>query len=221
MLVTSSAVDLVYTGATVDLGPSNICVECHQARTTDPFPEIGGDSITISSIHWAVHHGTESQVLWGVGGIEFQGSVSYPEPADNSHIFPDRGCLKCHKDPNVFTMGGHTFKMEQETAEGIPDYNLAACSECHPEITSVGSFDLNGRVTEISTLFAQLAENLITRGYVDPVNLSWVVPVRVSAAEAGAMLNFKLILEDGSAGIHNYEYTRALLINSNEALNSP
>ncbi len=209
-LTTTAAVPLWINGVEVDLGDaSNGCVNCHQPRIPDPLPAIGGGEVTITSSRWGPHHGTQAAILYSTAGYEIAGSEDYG--ADGSHPHTLAGCTQCHMaDPLGTFAGGHTFSMTDGETE-----HVEGCTQCH---TDIEEFDLNGAVTEIEGLLDQLHTALVNAGYVNEssglVNASSSSPLVVSSDMAGAILNYYMVEEDGSMGVHNPKYVKALLANS-------
>lgn len=202
----------------VDLGTGNQCVTCHQPRTPDPLPSVGGEEVTITNSRWGPHHGTQSNMLWGTGAYEIAGSMTYEEAG--SHLHTSAGCNTCHMaEPFGAFAGGHSFSMTYEY-HGHESEHLAGCQGCH---SNIEEFDLNGTSTRIETLFEDLRAILVSNAYIneddDLVNASSDNPLVIPADHAGAMLNFYMVMEDGSMGIHNPKYTEALLQNSLEVFN--
>jgi len=222
-------VTLKYGGQTVDLGNGNLCAKCHQARTFSPMPKVDGDSITITNFRWGPHYGVNANVIAGVGGFEIPGPQSYQVSNPHKTVIKD-GCVTCHMAPQNATLaGGHTFNMTYER-EGVEFENVASCaqSNCHPGATK---FDIEGKMTEIKNLIAELRQKLIDRGLLDVsrntdgkhvlseyILLPGNKAKKFSSLEAGAVLNYLIIARDRSNGIHNYKYTKALLVNTLNAL---
>lgn len=220
-LVSTTAVDLKWSEGTIDLGGSgNLCVNCHQFRSISPVPVLGGDSVSITSSRWGPHHGPQGNNVWGIGGILIAGSKSYP--AAGSHPHASAGCNVCHMASMPYNgkeAGGHTFNMTYNDGE---DDNYGACVGCHPGIADVESFDLDGVQTTVAGLIADLETIFIAKGWIDEPGDLWNAssskPLKVTAEEAAAMLNYKIVTEDRSEGIHNPAYMVALLTNSLESL---
>ena len=76
---------------------------------------------------------------------------------------------------------------------------------------------------EIETLLEDLRTLLVSNAYINEedglVNASSDNPLIIPSDHAGAILNFYMVEEDGSMGIHNPKYTKALLQNSLEVFN--
>jgi hypothetical protein len=216
-LTTSSAVDLDYGGQTVDMGgSSNLCVNCHQIRPLSPDPVLGGADVTITSSRWGPHHGPQGNNIWGVGGYEIAGSKTYP--AAGSHAHADAGCTTCHMAAIPYggpTAGGHTFNMTYTYHSSVEE-NLDACTSCH---TTLEEFDHNGVMTEVEDLISQIDTIFMDKGWISEPGGTWEgTPFTVTADEAGAMLNYLIVLEDKSMGVHNPPYIIALLTNTIESL---
>lgn len=211
-------VDLWINGVTVDLGGTgNMCVSCHQPRTPSPMPVLNGDQVSITSSRWGPHHGTQSAILFGTAAYEVQGSENYPNAGSHPHV--GIGCNTCHMaEPFGASAGGHSFAMTYSSFGNETDH-LAGCTACHP---SDKSFDIDGIQTEVADLMDELKTKLVDAGWLNAssglVNASASAPLVLTANQAGALLNYYMVLEDGSMGVHNHKYTLALLKNSIEAI---
>jgi len=182
------------------------------------MPVVGGDSVTITSSRYGPHHGPHANNIWGIGGYLVAGSKTYPEAGSHPHA--NNGCVQCHMAPTPYggrSAGGHTFNMTYEYHEAV-EGNIDACTACHPSIEDTESFDYNDVMTTMDGLVAQLEAKFVANGWIDEPGDSWNTPLRVSADEAGAMLNYKIITEDRSRGVHNGAYMIALLTNSIESI---
>lgn len=213
-LVTTAAVELQVSGETIDLGESsNICASCHQAKATSPMitdPNASGTFIaaydTLSSTHWSPHHGTQASVLTANDGLEISGSVSY----SGTTVHKSAGCNTCHKAASETSgVGGHTFNVADESGT----MNEAACSSCHSS-----DIDASTLMTEVEGLLSSLESKMAsagvtTDGHIDIENYDLTVK------QAAAYWNYILITDDGSKGVHNPSYTKALLQNSIEVFN--
>lgn len=218
-LITTSAVDLQYGNATVDFsGSDNLCVNCHQSRPVNPDPNTGTGDLTITSFRYGPHYGTQGNNVWGAGGYEIAGSKSYPGPGTHPHA--GSGCITCHMAEVPYagvTAGGHTFNMTYGS-HGDEDDNINGCVACH---SSIEDFDLNGFQTEIEGLMTQIQDVLLANGWLREdgyVNASSGSPLVLNPDQVGAILNYKIIEEDRSLGIHNPVYIEALLTNTLEFL---
>ncbi|MDH3944532.1 MAG: hypothetical protein OEV06_10610 [Anaerolineae bacterium] len=185
-LKTTAAVEFyAVEGVTYDGGEGNLCATCHQPRRV--FPEAVDGQIEITSTHWGPHHGGQGSVLMGVAGA---GPVE-GKPSKHATEVEDT-CVACHLGPD----DGHSFEPV-----------LSVCTECHEEAES---FDIDGLQTEIQALLDELEEILIARGLLDEEghpNVQFV-----DELEGAALWNWiYLAHEDGSYGVHNPSYTKALL----------
>jgi hypothetical protein len=219
------AVTLWINDVTVDYPKgANTCVNCHQPRVPYPMPELGGADVPISSPYWGPHHGTQSSMLWGTAGYEIAGTVSYPStPGSSAHA--SAGCVTCHMIaiPEYGSVaGGHTFNMTYDD-HGEETENIPACTQCH-DPAHLESFDYKDVMTDNQVLIDSLKNMLVDKGWLNPesgrANVSFVgPPLTLTADQAGVLLNYFMVVEDKSTGIHNPAYTRALLQNSVEFLN--
>ena len=214
----SKPVKLWLNNVEVDLGTGNQCVTCHQPRTPSPMPALNGGEVTITSNRWGPHYGTQSNMLWGTGAYEVPGSIPYG--AAGSHLHTSAGCNTCHMaEPFGAFAGGHSFKMSYEY-HGSETEHLAGCTGCHSDIEE---FDLNGKSSEIKGLLEDLKTILVANNYLNEesglVKATSSNPLIIPANHAGALLNYYMVKQDGSMGIHNPKYAKALLQNSIEVLN--
>lgn len=194
-----------------DFGNSNLCANCHQPRVW--APEVGGPDVEISSSRYGPHHGPQSALLAGTGGYEVAGSLPYDNTAHTTMI--SDGCITCHMAAAYGTQAGaHTWKMAYDYHGNIED-NMAGCANCHG---SAEDFNINGAIDTFDNLAAQLEQLLIDKGVLTESG-SAVSGQTVSADLAGALWNYRfLVLEDGSHGVHNPKYARAMLQNAIEAI---
>jgi hypothetical protein len=190
-LETTAPVTLIaFEGVTYDGGKGNLCANCHQPRRMIAAPDADGN-INVNSSHWGPHHGPQSAMKLGIGGAGVD-----DVPGAHAALVEDT-CVTCHIGENF----SHTF-------EPI----MASCLECHEE-----DFDLDGAQDEVQEMIDQLAELLKAKGLLDEEGHP-VVGV-YPAAQASALWNYIFIaIEDGSLGVHNMGYTKAMLQTSIEAL---
>jgi hypothetical protein len=206
---------LMQGGSTFDKGSGNLCAKCHQSRTVSPMPAVGGADVDITSNRWGGHHAPNANVVAGEGLYEIAGSTTYP--TNMAHYVGD-ACVTCHMTPaNGNDAGGHTWSMEYDY-HGDEVFNYNGCVACHA--------DQSGQITKMEDLMAEVEADLVTlRLLLDDDNIDIYDPAidrnmtgTFSADVAGAYLNYQLILEDKSLGMHNPAYVRAILANTIEAM---
>ncbi|MFQ5997449.1 MAG: hypothetical protein ACE5KP_07500, partial [Dehalococcoidales bacterium] len=199
-LRSEAPVTLKLTGDTFDMGDGNLCAKCHQPRWSYSVPEVGGGDVEITSRYWGPHHGPQSAMLLGVGGYG-------DSPGAGTHYkLVSEGCPVCHMaDAYGKQAGGHTMNMEY-VYHGHETPNVAGCEACHGEIES---FDIDETQTEVEALMEELKALLVADGIMDDTDHA--VPGTYSAARAGALWNYLMVLEDRSHGVHNPQHTKALL----------
>ncbi len=205
-LATTAAVELtgsMYTGGvTIDLGKGNLCANCHQTRLRGYEEDglvPGSDAEFEIPGHYSLHHGVQANFLTGNGAFEVAGSLEYTNSYHATGV--EDGCVTCHVHE-----GDHTFEASED-----------ACAVCHTDIDGIDEY--RGVQDEFAALFTELevalvADSLLVSdgegGYEE--NEDFVT----TANKAGALLNYMGILDDGSDGIHNTKYLRAMLQNSIE-----
>lgn len=184
----------------------------------------------------------QNVLLEGIAG-EMGSAYEYPGEKYNRlspHNNEDK-CILCHMNTDIPTvdqngvtiLGGHTLRMRDAGSDGqlgtADDImNTAACQKCHPDTTT---FDINGRQTEIKALWEELGQLLRERN-------SGILPDykpgdKCATCHRGGTLpfdqdsqlvlenaytNYKLVKNDRSWGVHNYEYIRQLLEDSINAV---
>ncbi len=155
----------------------------------------------ISSTHYGPHHGSQANLVQGVGFSEIAGSASYPEAGSHPHAV--LGCTGCHMEDYVDGMGGHTFNP-----------NIASCTECH---SGAEDFDVGGGQEEIADLLEELRDLLVAAEVIEWVEEDEAYEPVVAVHgldESMAFFNWIGIEEDRSLGVHNPTYIKALLENS-------
>jgi len=180
---------------------SNLCASCHKPRAINPILVADAEgNYTVPSVRFGPHHGPQASVLEGINGYEFPGISGlepYPTSGDGAHR--KAGCTACHMEEFSNQSGGHAF---------FP--NKANCTTCH---SVTDDFDYNGTKAEIEALFEELGALLLAKGMITETGAT-IEDAIYPIDDAGALFNYRTILEDRSMGIHNPEYVKALLENS-------
>ncbi len=221
-----------------NVGTSNACVTCHRTRETSPMSVIpdptktaATDSIVITSSRFYPHYGVQGQILVGKGGFEFAG-YSYPSSyhtqlANAKNI----QCQDCHMaTPSVVVegktvAGGHSFRIGYKTSstDTIGSVNVAGCraSGCHTDVTSntmtkTAFKAYRSAQKDVAVGMDTLRALLVAKGWLNPAtdlaNASTSKPLVIKPAyRAGALFNYFFLEHEGSHGIHNTKYAKALL----------
>lgn len=190
-LESSDPVTLFVSGETFDGGDGNLCANCHQPREEFPAADADGN-VEVDSTHWGPHHGVQAVTLLGIGGAGVEG-----QPAPHASLVEDT-CVTCH-------MGeGRNHSMEPAVAN---------CTSCHTDATSL---DVEGKQTEFDALAAQVLAALEDKGmWADDDPVLGTYP----EAEAAALWNYIYVgVEDGSHGVHNFDFVMDLLQSALDAL---
>jgi formate-dependent nitrite reductase cytochrome c552 subunit len=202
-------------GVTFNHGAANLCVSCHHA--TMSASSIGDTTIIASARAFSPHHGTQSDLLQGTNGYEYD---EYEYEISPHATAVDDACVGCHmanvQTHDGYMVGGHSFNMvDEETGSNLSKYCAA---ECHPEATD---YDYEGTQTEIEDLLIELRNRLDDIGVLAYTQGSWLPNVPTGdtlkiydRGLTGALYNFLLIEDDRSLGVHNYEYIKGLLESS-------
>lgn len=195
-------------------GNSNLCIQCHQARTAEPNTATPGETFKITSTHYGPHHGPQGNIVAGVGFAEIPGSVDYPAAGSSKHMTEMNqakgACVGCHMAPFTAKQGGHSY---------IP--SLAACNTCHGG-EAITTYNYGGVQSDVVAKLDQLRDKLIELGVVEYIEADAAYEPIVGTypmVQAQAYFNWIGISEDRSEGVHNPKYVKALLTNTLEALN--
>ena len=183
---------MIDMNSTIDFGnSSNLCANCHQPRTGPPTAD-GDGNFTHSSIRYGPHHSPQSTMLAGIGGYETL-TGQYPTAGTATHMTAG-ACTLCHM-PDKDGVASHDW---------VP--TIESCQECHTTLTD---FDFNGVQTDVMAKMETLKALLVANGLLTDTGstIAGTFPI----AHAGALFNYKTVLEDQSHGVHNPAYTMALL----------
>ena len=190
-------------GQTYDYGNANLCSNCHQGRTVDPFPAVGGADIVVEDSRYGVHHGPQANTIAGMGLFEPGVYPAHP------HSNIENSCTTCHMaEAYGAQAGGHTFNISYEYHGGM-EVNTAGCIECHLDEDALIE-DTEELQAEIEVLLADLKVLLDAAGITAEGSDS-SIPGTYPAEVAGACLNYKALTEDRSLGVHNPTYMKNLL----------
>ena len=156
--------------ATLDFGRGNLCLKCHQTRTTstltplpDPSKTASTDTITIATSRWYPHYGVQGQMFMGTGGFQFQGASFTGNSAHSSNaVIKAKGCPTCHMAQQVYSStggfptnagtgkgGGHTMNTKYNWPDPTSPESqvLTSCKDVACHGSSFSSFDYKGTTT--------------------------------------------------------------------------
>mgnify|MGYP003574630842 FL=1 len=178
------------------------------------MPVLGGDSVTVTSTRYGTHHSPVAQVISGNGLFAFAGSANIPDGVLHVHGDPEFNpgvCATCHMGTAFGEQaGGHTFAMSYEY-HGRDVENIAGCADCHK---TVEDFDHFNARPETKTLLAELDVELQRLGIRKAGADFYAVTGTYPADVAAAFLNWQIISEDKSGGLHNPPYVINTLKNT-------
>ena len=198
---------------------AELCVTCHEKKWQNATYSGMSDEIG-NGYHW--------------------GDYSQYQGEGNPH-HNDKGCVMCHmaKDiadtdnSSVRIVGSHSLRMRDMGTDGDPGtaddvLNIKVCQQCHP---GLDTFDRNGLQANLKAKLKDLEAKLKTanHGFMPPFQ-----PGKCATCHRGsnlpfieestdevlkhAYLNFSLVLNDRSFGIHNPGYMERLLDDSIAAM---
>lgn len=207
-----------YAGSDVswNKGNSNQCVACHQAFPVSPAPVANGTDFQVTSTRMGVHHGPNANLILGKTAFELGSSY----PGTNTHSTSD-GCITCHMStPYGYQAGGHNMSMKYDS-HGTETRLVTGCTPCH-NISSTSLLSaFNTKITnfqnDIQNKLDALESKLVAAGvYNTDTGLANTGTFKANAVLA--YLNYNMIKEDRSMGIHNPAYIKTLLDNSITAM---
>jgi hypothetical protein len=215
-LATTDAVTLL-AGGTFDVSDAaNLCANCHQARAYEE--DLTGATATLAT-RAGYHHGPQANVLTGQTAMDMG---SFTVPADGTQFGPHaKGCETCHmQEPYGAQAGGHTWDMRYvyHGAEAIlvPSTTEAGCTGCHVD----GDFTGITLQDDVSVLLDSAATLLRAQGVMDVAPSTREIAGDYDTDLVKAFLNFKLVEEDYSLGVHNPTYVKGVLNAVIDYLNS-
>lgn len=207
-------------------GEGRLCMNCHKGRRNTP--------VYVEEYHryYGPHHSNQTDMLAGANAVTFGMYI----PSSTHRDALKDACVSCHMfatpgagfapttpegdKPGRDHVGEHTFAMHWDggTPEDASDDvdNVAACERCHGELTSFDDIMARRDFDEDGTIESAMAE---VEGLMDSVGV--LLPplgdtaVEVTSAynkiQLKAAFNYKFVEEDGSHGMHNFQYAIGLL----------
>lgn len=217
------------SGPTIDFGGlGRLCMRCHQDRR-----EGGGEAYAArpTSTFRGPHHSNQTDLLAGAPEAVITFGMILPNSTHKNVV--ENTCVDCHMAANDRDdIGGHSWAMTvTEIANGDTTRydNVTACKGCHdPNMTSFDDLmaredhDGDGTVepvqVEVQGLLDDIAMQLPPVGEptVDIRDPLW--NTEESLLQRKVLWNWAFVDNDHSHGVHNYQFTVALLKLSKAAL---
>ena len=212
------------TPVTFDLyGTGAQCMECHRSRRDAAVYASDPNS---GSSHFGPHHGPQADMLIGANAPAFPELGNKILPSSPHAVAGGNSCVDCHMagekgfddDGNVVVVGGHSFNMN----DVLGNDHVEVCTPCHGEVGETfkekkyfknndadhdGDGTAEGLQEEVHGMLEILATYLPQDedGNVD-MSSKTNPPAVVRAGYA-----YMWVEEDRSFGIHNPQFTVALL----------
>ncbi|MDA3890741.1 MAG: hypothetical protein PF517_03650 [Salinivirgaceae bacterium] len=182
-----------------DMGNSNQCLQCHQARDRGNVPAADATGeVTTGSTHWGPHYGVQGNVFVGKAGIHIGNGF----PTSHSHNNISNACISCHMYDQSHTLAvNYEACVACHTAEQAGDKVAALHTVVHDKLFELGA------LLEAKGVMTETLENGEVTGY-SPVDGTF------TADEAKALWNYMVVYQDHSYGTHNPSYIKKLLDNS-------
>ena len=157
---------------TIDFGKGNICLNCHQPRssyTPRMKTSMGAtDTLKITSSRWYPHYGVQGLMFLGPGkggGFEFPGKTYENSSHSSQTGITQNGCPTCHMvDPTAGLNGGHSNLIGYLTASGTEAFNTNGCLQagCH-----TGTMDVEKYIGASSSLTGGMGAYEYVHAYLD------------------------------------------------------
>ncbi|NOX17839.1 MAG: T9SS type A sorting domain-containing protein [Chlorobi bacterium] len=196
--------------------PEVACIACHNPHqaggiayfnsATASYDEVSSADQLCGQCHGNIRFPETDHLSYNV--MEGTGGVDVPD----QKTMPGITCIDCHmvegpEDSRTAMLAGHSWKVF--VAEENGSMTTSCNSEnCHPDMSvETAATTVQGFQSEYQNLFATADEKLSAAdefmvGNDDPVKLQML---------ADAHSNFALAEGDESGGVHNHNYTKALL----------
>jgi hypothetical protein len=219
------------TFTNVDVGTSNICMDCHSGRNNGSSIQklvvTGTDDLTNTG-YVAPHYLTAGGSLQGKSGFHFP-DRSYTAYADNAHskvgsansnnTGSDGPCVACHMSATE----KHKFSAVTVTNGSVAAITTTACANCHTDSSKFNASALDAKKVAFTNALAVLKAALADKNIVVTDNYPYVANVNWGAGQNGANLmgaafNYKLFAAEPGAYTHNPEYAKQLIADSIEAV---
>ncbi|OEH85303.1 hypothetical protein BHU72_04200 [Desulfuribacillus stibiiarsenatis] len=195
-------------------GKGALCITCHNGRR-DPQASLAAFTAGTGNMQYP-HYGAAS-LVFGQGGMHLP-EATYRSSAAHSNI--QDSCVGCHMVETQEGYSQHTFILDEADAN-------KACGNCH---VGAQNFNINGSQTEVynglkrvydALLEATGAARIETSGqggflFYDQAGATF--QHRPTPEVYSLLYNWYLVKSDGSLGVHNPAYARALLGESYRAV---
>jgi Cytochrome c552/Cytochrome c554 and c-prime len=156
------------------------------------------------------HSHNAGALIAGTGGYEYAGEV-YDEGHNFPHTKISNSCVTCHLPRD---------RRSPILDHSNPDPKIAACRSCHSDAASVAKLDdwqyMNNRQQTVQNLLLRLggADAQGNPDFNASGGLLGNAADKNSLEYRRARWNYSLVINDGSLGVHNYDYAVELLTSS-------
>ncbi len=212
-------------------GAGGLCAACHQSRVS------GSLETVIQSQSNAPHFGPQADILMGINAWDF-GTGFVNKTSVHKYVVQDT-CVACHMaripengwsvDRGIL-LGGHSFRVTNTADAGggeLSNYKNS-CLPCHLTMISIDrrlstsrDYDGNGKIegiqTEVKGLLGVIAARIQERYPEIQVgeNGDLIIPDtlmnQLAFTDRAVIYNYRLVLRDGSYGIHNARFIVEIL----------
>jgi predicted CxxxxCH...CXXCH cytochrome family protein len=205
-----------------NIGPSNICMNCHSGRNNGL--SITSDDFT-NQVFIAPHYLAAGSILHGKGGYNFPGQP-YAYYSSNSHRVIGIGnssgtgtagpCIGCH----MTASRKHLFKAVSSVTGGlVGKITTNTCANCHGSSFINDPTNINNSQLAYKNSLEVLNQTLIYRNFPYSVdypyfsNTNWGTG-QSGANTMGAAFNYVLLKKEPGGYAHNPGYAKKLIFDS-------
>lgn len=230
----------LFNGEVISFGGiGKLCMNCHLSRRDSEV------YVQEYHSHFGPHGSPQTDMLAGTNAISFGihiPSSNHKEVVSEACVTCHMAETPEAGEPGEHWIGDHTWNMEWDggTPEDATDdvYNVAACQECHGAITSFADLkaksdydgdgviesaqaEIHGMLEELGKLLPPLGDPAVsvTQDDYDPT-LPGLTSQQIAKRQLflKAAYNYLFVEEDGSYGVHNFQYAVNLLKAAHQAL---
>jgi len=193
-------------------GNGKLCMNCHTSRRD------AEEYVKQYSDHFGPHRSNQTDMLAGTNAINFGRYI----PNSTHRNALDDACVSCHMfetpgvgEPGRDFLGDHTWAMRAEV-DGVLLENVATCERCHGTLASFddimarADYDRDGTVEsakgELHGMMDKVGMLLPPIGEPEVVVAPDYTPLQLKTA-----YNYFFVEEDGSEGMHNFQFSINLL----------
>lgn len=213
-LIKTGVANVPFSSESIEAGSGAVCYTCHNGNRDPEGLYAQSEQGTLERFSYP-HYGMSGALVSGLGGMEIP-NIEYPTTLAHSNL--EQSCIQCHMPETKDGYKKHSFTMDIE-------YFKQTCGDCHE---GSETFNINGFQDEIKIMLTTLETAILDitgavtietgGGVFTYIDSNGQAIENISHQAYVATYNWRMILKDGSYGVHNPEYAKALLQESYKSL---